>query len=719
LLQIEHSTTLESDMDFKQQDRRVSAIEALYRRRSDSPAPGLSNAGVQLTQLTDALTTHGDVQSLLENLSDIVAPIIQFDTVSVMLYDADIKAMRGYAADTDSPTSFRTNKEYALNDCPQGTVWRTQQPLQIADLRRDERFPHSKRLIKESGLRSYWVLPLTTAREALGALAFGSHRLNGFSDCDTQAMLRVARIVALAVESSVNAVQCEALHRRTAQQRDQLATLLEITNTLVAARGLDALLRNTSACLQRLVKHDAASLNLFDPVTGDYRVMAFDEQMNGRSIARFIDRPAAGSALRQLLETRAPMTREQLDISEFPDDPTVARVVSLGFVSICSVPILGPQRVIGVLSMGRRRREPFTADEVELLTQTGRQLVLAVENAVALDEIRSLKEGLIEENRYLTEEIRAVHRFDEIVGHSTALQKVLDQVRVVAPTDSTVLIEGETGTGKELIARAIHDRSARCERPLIKVNCAAIPAGLIESELFGHEKGAFTGAIAQRKGKFELANGGTIFLDEIGEMPLSMQTRLLRALQEREIERVGGSKTIALDVRVIAATNVDLFKRVANHEFRADLYYRLAVFPLHMPPLRERRGDIGLLVSWFTEKLSRSMHKRIDEISAETLQALESYDWPGNVRELENVIERAVILSRGSSLEVPLSALPAGPRRPSGDDALEVVEREHMLRVLAECKWVLSGPKGAATRLGLKRTTLQSRMERMGIARPI
>jgi formate hydrogenlyase transcriptional activator len=253
---------------------------------------------------------------------------------------------------------------------------------------------------------------------------------------------------------------------------------------------------------------------------------------------------------------------------------------------------------------------------------------------------------------------------------------------------------------------------------LIKVNCAAIPAGLIESELFGHEKGAFTGAVAQRRGKFELANGGTIFLDEIGDMPRDMQVKLLRALQEREIERVGSTKTIALDVRVIAATNVDLLKRVADNEFRADLYYRLAVFPLRLPPLRERRGDIGLLVNWFTQKLSRTMRKKIESVPADAMRALEGYAWPGNIRELENVIERSVILTQGPVLDVPLAALPPAPRVPTGDDALEAVEREHMLRVLTECKWVLSGSKGAATRLGLKRTTLQSRMARLGIVRP-
>jgi formate hydrogenlyase transcriptional activator len=436
----------------------------------------------------------------------------------------------------------------------------------------------------------------------------------------------------------------------------------------------------------------------------------------------FEDEPPAGSLFGRVLKTRAPLARERLDTAEFPFDPTVARVVASGFVSTCTVPLTSKGQVIGVLNVGRRRLAAFSDAEVTLLGQAGAQMVLAIEHAMALEEVRSLKERLADDNRYLAEEIHTLHNFDEIVGDSPALAKVLDLVSVVAPTDSTVLIEGETGTGKELIARAIHDRSPRRDRPLIKVNCAAIPAGLIESELFGHEKGAFTGATSQRKGKFELANGGTIFLDEIGDLPRDMQVKLLRALQEREIERVGGEKTITLDVRVIAATNVDLKKKVGDNEFRADLYYRLNVFPLQLPPLRERRGDIPLLVNWFTQKMSRTMRKGIESVPADAMRALEAYAWPGNIRELENVIERAVILSPGPALEVPPGALPAVTALPPTSvvsDALETIERDHMLRVLTECRWVLSGPRGAATRLGLKRTTLQSRMERMGIARPV
>jgi formate hydrogenlyase transcriptional activator len=414
-------------MDPKLTDKQKDAIAqagtmpATQRRRAaDTGTQHETELANPLVELADALATQSDVQTFLQALHDAIGRLIRFDTVSVMLYDAEKGVMRGYAVGTLLPTTFRPGNEYALDDCPQGTVWRTQEPIQIVDLRHDHRFVHSKRLVMESGLQSYWVLPLTTARVALGALAFGSQQLNGFSDCDADLVCKVARLVAVSIESAVNAEQCTLLQGRTEQQRDQLAALLDVTNNLVAARGLEAVLRNTSACLHRLVKHDASSFNLFDPVTGKYQVMSLDERMNGKAIARFVDYPPAGSAFSQLLETRAPFSREQLDTAEFPDDTTVARVVARGFVSVCSVPILTPERVIGVLSMGRRRREAFTADEVELLTQAGRQLVLAVENAVALDEIRSLKDKLAEENRYLAEEIRTVHNFDEIVGNSVA-----------------------------------------------------------------------------------------------------------------------------------------------------------------------------------------------------------------------------------------------------------------------------------------------------------
>jgi formate hydrogenlyase transcriptional activator len=367
------------------------------------------------------------------------------------------------------------------------------------------------------------------------------------------------------------------------------------------------------------------------------------------------------------------------------------------------------------------RDAAFAPNDVELLTQIGNELAIAVENALAFRQIEELKDKLAEEKLYLEDEIRTEYDFEEIVGDSHALKRVLRDVETVAPTDSTVLIQGESGTGKELIARAIHNLSGRRQRTFVKVNCAAIPTGLIESELFGHEKGAFTGAIGQKIGRFELADKGTLFLDEIGDIPLELQPKLLRVLQEREFERLGSTRTVKVDIRLVTATNRDLSQMIASREFREDLFYRLNVFPIPLPPLRERREDIPLLVRYFTQKYARRMNRRIETIPSEAMEALVNWNWPGNVRELENFIERAVILTRGAALHVPLAELRNGEATAQAatgaPTTLQEAEREHVLRALREAKWVVGGPAGAAARLGLKRTTLQSRMVKLGIAR--
>jgi formate hydrogenlyase transcriptional activator len=360
-----------------------------------------------------------------------------------------------------------------------------------------------------------------------------------------------------------------------------------------------------------------------------------------------------------------------------------------------------------------------------MMIQIAGQIAIAVENALAVAEIAELKNKLAEEKLYLEDEIRTEFNFEEIVGESAALRGILQQVETVAGTDSTVLILGETGTGKELIARAIHNMSARRERTFVKLNCSAIPTGLLESELFGHERGAFTGAIAQRIGRFELAHRGTLFLDEIGDIPLELQPKLLRVLQEQEFERLGSPKTIRTDARLVAATNRDLPSMVSEKEFRVELYYRLNVFPILVPSLRQRAEDIPLLVRYFAQKLSRRMNKRIETIPSESLEAMKAYHWPGNIRELENFVERAVILSKGSTLQAPVADLlrnnASGPGDPSEPSAttLEHAEREHILRILADCRWpALGALNAAAVRLGMKRTTLQSRMKKLGIEKP-
>jgi formate hydrogenlyase transcriptional activator len=376
------------------------------------------------------------------------------------------------------------------------------------------------------------------------------------------------------------------------------------------------------------------------------------------------------------------------------------------------------------------REERFPEKDAELLQHVANQIAIAVENSLTFRQVVDRANRLSEEKLYLQDEIRTEYNFEEIVGESPALKRILQQIATVAPTDSTILIEGETGTGKELIARAIHNLSARRERTLVKVNCAAIPTGLLESELFGHEKGAFTGAIAQRIGRFELAHRGTLFLDEVGDIPLELQPKLLRVLQEQEFERLGSSRTLRVDVRLVAATNVDLAQKVADNHFRSDLYYRLKDFPLTIPSLRERREDIPLLVRYFAQKHARHMKKPIDTIPVKAMTALTEYHWPGNIRELENFIERAVILSRGKELEVPLGELtqrptsipttisaPSSDGKADGTATLQDTERDYIMRVLGETNWVIGGPAGAAVKLGMKRTTLQSRMRKLGVTR--
>jgi formate hydrogenlyase transcriptional activator len=411
--------------------------------------------------------------------------------------------------------------------------------------------------------------------------------------------------------------------------------------------------------------------------------------------------------------SRQPVLR---DLTLVPHKNT-NRLVKEGLKSVCSVPLISHDRVLGTLEV--IREAAFTGQDAELLGQVTGQIAIAVENALAYQEITKLKNKLAQEKLYLEDEIRTGYNFKEIIGQSVALKRVLKQVETVAPTDSTVIILGETGTGKELIARAIHNLSGRRERTFVRMNCAAIPTGLLESELFGHERGAFTGAIAQKVGRFELAHQGTLFLDEVGDISLELQSKLLRVLQEQEFERLGATKTIKVNVRLVAATNRDLAAMIADKQFRSDLYYRLNVFPIVLPPLRDRSEDIPPLVRHFAQKYSKRMNKQIDTIPSKAIEALTQYHWPGNIRELENLVERAVILSQGSTLSVPLTELKRSSEIPAprAGTTLESAEREHIVRILHESKWVIGGPSGAAARLGMKRTTLQYKLKKLKISR--
>jgi len=509
-------------------------------------------------------------------------------------------------------------------------------------------------------------------------------------------------------------------------EKDRLKLLLDLNNSMVSKLELRDLLRVISASVRRMMMCDAVAVNLPDLETGELKLYALDFPGAKGFLREGMLRPP-GSLPARVFNTGQPLTFS-LQNGTLPNpEADVNLYREEGLQSFCWLPLISHDRGLGVLGLSRLAATPFSQGDLHFLMQVVSQVAIAVENALAYGQISELTDKLAQEKLYLEDEIRTEANFEEIVGKSQALHRVLKLVETVAPTDSTVLICGETGTGKELIARAIHDLSSRNSRTFVKLNCAALPAGLLESELFGHEKGAFTGAIAQRIGRLELADHGTLFLDEVGEIPLELQPKLLRVLQEREVERLGSTRTIRTDVRLIAATNRDLAAMVEEQKFRADLFFRLNVFPIQAPPLRERAEDIPLLVRHFAEEFSRRMNRRIETVSSETMNALCQYAWPGNIRELQNVIERAVILSSGPSLKVPVAELhsrtiPVGEdtssrstkRRPVRSILAEV-DRNQIVQALQEAGGRVGGRDGAAARLGLKRTTFITRMKKLGI----
>ena len=503
---------------------------------------------------------------------------------------------------------------------------------------------------------------------------------------------------------------CETLSER-------YQALLEVAQAISAQRDLDQLFQDLAYRLPRVVRVNYVDLSLYDPAKKLIRLHTIQanvpaDLVGGHEVG--IEDCPAGLVWQQQQSLIVPKVAEE---RRWPW--VIDRMKEDGTESFCFVPLTTARGRMGAMGFMSLQQEAYRDADIEFLQQVAQQVAVAVENALAFQEIAELKDKLTKEKHYLEEELRLEHGFEDIIGESKALKDMLKQVEVVAPTDSTVLIQGETGTGKELIARAIHRLSGRAERTFIKLNCAAIPTGLLESELFGHERGAFTGAISQKAGRFELADKGTIFLDEVGEIPLELQSKLLRVLQEQEFERLGSTKTVRVNVRLVAATNRDLKALIEEHQFRSDLYYRLNVFPLTLPPLRERRQDIPILVRYFTQHYAVRMKKNIQTVPAQTLEVLTRYAWPGNIRELENLVERSVILTQGTDLQVPISELQAESRLAvTPAVTLEEAEREQILRVLRETKWVIGGPGGAAARLGLKRTTLQSKMQKLGITRP-
>jgi PAS domain S-box-containing protein len=510
----------------------------------------------------------------------------------------------------------------------------------------------------------------------------------------------------------------------TDRKRAEESVMLQLSSALLANMDVRKLLAAFSESIRALIPHDCATLGLYDPTgrggsSSPELLVQFLGAEEGQISRGEVRLPLDGSPAGEAFRTREPVLLGQMRGSRFAPG-TTQHLTGLGMQSGCWVPLVNRGEAIGTMMVASRLESAFSSREAEMLAQVADQVAMAVDNAMALRQIAELRDRLRQEKNYLEEEINVENHFEDIVGESAGLRQVLKQIETVAPTNATVLIQGETGTGKELLARAIHRLSSRHERTFVKLNCAAIPAGLLESELFGHEKGAFTGAIARKMGRVELAHEGTLFLDEIGELPLDLQPKLLRALQEREIERLGSNRAISINVRLIAATNRDLAQMVADKEFRSDLFYRLKVFPIFAPPLRNRATDIPVLVRHFVSTHSRRMGKAIETIPKETMDALCRWPWPGNIRELENFLERAVILTRGSVLYVPLAELETETENEIAElesPTLHEAEREHILRVLRDTKGQIGGPDGAAERLALKRTTLNSKMKKLGIER--
>jgi formate hydrogenlyase transcriptional activator len=702
-----------------------NAVEAMEYEASRAAGPPAERADTErrtteetrglLLEVSRATASHRDLPSLLRELAALLCRIARAEQLSLVLYDPQRDRMRLHTVAACEPVAG-IGLDLAMADSPSGTVWQTQQPLIIPSIERETRFGEVMQRLLADGMSSLCVLPLTSPLRRLGGLGFASREENAFQPADLEFLQQLTSQVALAVDNTLHHEAAQGAQRELARERDRLSLLLEINNALVSNLEPRALFSAICRFLRRVVAHEYTSLGIYDAKQNAFDLWAIEFAGKGLLREHMIV-PMEGSPAGVAFAAGRAVLFERADLEVMSSEPA-ALLLAEGVQRMCTVPLTAHDRRLGALGVGRVGGEPFTPDDVEILTAVAKQVAFSIENALAFQEIETLKEKLEAEKVYLQDEIRTQHNFEEIIGDSTALKRILHEVETVAPTDSAILITGETGSGKELIARAVHALSARRERTFVTINCAAIPSGLLESELFGHERGAFTGAIAQRIGRFELADRGTLFLDEVGDIPLELQPKLLRVLQEREFERLGSTRTKHVDVRVVAATNRNLEAMVAAGTFRSDLYYRLNVFPIALPPLRDRPEDIPALVRYFVRKFARRMKKQFESVPTDGMAALCRYAWPGNVRELENAIERAVILSSGPSLRIVASEFPAAANAAPVGVTLEATERDAIVRALGDTNWVLGGPQGAAARLGLKRTTLQSRMRKLGIDRP-
>ena len=660
-----------------------------------------------LLRAANAIGTCGDCDAAADVLVKKLLEVVPFDYLELVVLENGTRTISWHLLYSNGRRHDVLEADVVLEDTPIAWVHESQKALVTTDWSQETRFAKHREFLNELGIASTCVLPLTRGERRLGALSIGSTHRHAYSEEEVRFLALVADQIALAIDAAVN-------FYLSRQAQDRLKLILDLTNQVVSSLNFQELLRSISASVRRVMRCDAAAIMLPEPDGAHLRVHALDFPDSRGFFAKQVLIPIEDSIPGETFRSGKPWVLNRLDPNEVPPE-TYAKASGEGVNSLCEMPLIGRHRSLGVLALASREENAFDPQDMTFLSQVAQQVAIGVDNALAYGEIADLKDKLAQEKLYLEDEIRGEMDFEGIVGQSSALRHVLNLVETVAPSDSTVLLLGETGTGKELIARAIHERSRRKERTFVKLNCAAIPTGLLESELFGHERGAFTGAIAQKIGRLELADQGSLFLDEVGDIPVEIQPKLLRALQEREFERLGSNRTKKVDVRLVAATNRDLEKMMENREFRSDLYYRLNVFPIRIPPLRERPEDIPLLVRYFTQKYGRLMNKVIESIPAAAMRRLSSWHWPGNIRELENFIERSVILTHGTALQTPIAELSNNGRTTPVAGTREANERDEMIRILKTTNGRVAGPDGAAARMGLKRTTLIARMKKLGV----
>jgi formate hydrogenlyase transcriptional activator len=711
----------------------ITFVDITERKQAEEALRKSEQRKRSLLEINNAIVTNLTKDALHHSIWEALRGFLPVDRALLTLYQPDRDTLRIVALETDWGLDyFGLGTEMNRKDSHHGWVFDHQRPLLRRDVATEWQYPTERRLL-ETGLRSYCLAPLILEGKSIGTLGVGSNQANQYSEADAELLCEMAGQVALAAANMKSYEEIAALNKKVAFGADRLRALLEINNAIITNLTQEALLRSIADAVRPSIPFDRCAITLYKPETDTFRFLAVEGALRSDYFQPGLEVGRTETSASWVFDHQQPLRRNLAEEQRFANE---VRLHAEGLRSLCVVPLILRGKSIGALSVVSRKMDQYSEADAQFLQEVAIQVALAIENMKSYEEIATLKGRLEKENIYLREEIRVERNFEEIVGNSPALLAVLRAVEQVAPTDSTVLICGETGTGKELIARAIHNRSPRKDRALVSVNCSAISAGLVESELFGHLKGAFTGAIERRIGRFELANGGTIFLDEIGELPLETQAKLLRVLQEQEFEPVGSSRPLRVDVRVIAATNRNLREEVAAGRFRSDLFYRLNVLPLQLPPLRERRSDIPQLVALCVSRFAKRFGKKVEGVSQETMARLVGYPWPGNVRELQNVIERAVVLSAGAILrldkdlvpvaasegsletvEIPAQEAKLAASSPAKLPTLEEVERSHILAALQHADGVVDGPKGAAKILDLHPNTLRHRMSKLGIQR--